>query len=73
MLDPVSITVSVLSLLLTLNDPDTKIRQTSEFQECFSHRVERFGERITPKAVAAIDRICLTFTKYALDRRKQTE
>lgn len=73
MLDPVSITVSVLSLLLTFNNPDTKIRQTSEYHKCYSERVERFGQRITPNAVAAVDRICLTFTKYELDRRKRDE
>jgi hypothetical protein len=73
MLDPVSITVSVLSLLLTFNNPDAKIQQTPEYQKCFSHRVERFGERITPQAVAAIDRICVTFTRYELDRRKRDD
>ena len=71
MLDPVRITLSAISLFLMFNDPDTKIRQTSEYQKCYSERVERFSQRMTPNAVAAVDRICLTFTKYELDRRER--
>jgi hypothetical protein len=71
MLDPLSITVSVLSLLLTFYNPEDKIRQTAEYQKCYSERVERYGPRITLNTVAAVDRICLTFTKYELERREQ--
>ena len=71
MLDPVSITLSVFSLFVTFNNPEDKIRQTAEYQKCYSERAERYGQRITPNAVTAVDRICLTFTHYELESRKR--